>query len=74
MRTPPSVGFGLTRLVGLLLRDVVLTSDEIVGLMAGLLTSSGTPTGTTGLRTWLTGKADGVGHRYVSERQRNYGR
>ena len=56
MCTPPSVGFGLTRLVGLLLRDVVLTSDEIVGLMAGLLTSIGTPTGTTRLRTWLTAK------------------
>ena len=74
VRTPPSVGFGLTRLVGLLLRDVVLTRDEVDGLMAGLLTSSGKPTGTTGLRTWLAGNADGVGHRYVSERQRNHGR
>ena len=35
VHTPPSLGFGLTRLVGLLLRDVVLTRDEDDRLMAG---------------------------------------
>ena len=40
VHTPPSLGFALTRLAGLLLRDVVLTRDEVDGLMAGLLTSS----------------------------------
>ena len=64
----------MTRLVGLLTRDVVLTRDWIVGLMAGLWKSRGTPTGTTALSTWLTGNKDAVGNRYVSERQRNYGR
>ena len=39
VHTPPSLGFALTRLVGLLLLDVVLTRDEVDGLMAGLLTS-----------------------------------
>ena len=39
VHTPPSLGFALTRLVGLLLRDVVLTCDEVDGLMAGLLKS-----------------------------------
>ena len=39
VRTPPTVGFGLTKLVGLFLRDVGLTRDEIDGLMAGLLNS-----------------------------------
>ena len=33
----------MTRLVGLLLRDVVLTRDGVDGLTAGLLTSAGTP-------------------------------
>ena len=32
MHTPVPLGFGLTRLVGLLLRDVVLTRDEVDGL------------------------------------------
>ena len=33
--TPPSLGFALTRLVGLLLRDVGLTRAEIDGLIGG---------------------------------------
>ena len=45
VHTPLLLGFALTRLVGLLLRDVVLTHDEVDGLMAGLLTSSDSPTG-----------------------------
>ena len=36
VHTPPSRGFAFTRLVGLLLRDVVLSRDEVDGLMAGL--------------------------------------
>ena len=69
--TPTSLGFGLTRLVGLLLRDVVLSRDEVDGLMAELLTSGGTPTGTTRLADWLDDNSDGLGRRYVSERRRN---
>ena len=49
VHTPPSLGFGLTRLVGLLLRDVVLTRNEVDGLVAGLLTSDGVPPGMTRL-------------------------
>ena len=72
VHTPPSLGFALTRLVGLLLRDVVLTRDEVDGLMAGLLTSGSAPTGTTRLSDWLREHADGLGRRYVSELGRNY--
>ena len=32
--TPPLLGFAMTRLVGFLLRDTVLTRDEVDGLMA----------------------------------------
>ena len=74
VNTPPSLGFGLTRLVGLLLRDVVLSRDEVDGLMAGLLTSDGTPTGATRLADWLDDNSGGLGRRYVSERRRNYRR
>ena len=72
VHTPPSQGFALTRLVGLLLRDVVLTRDEVKGLMAGLLTSHGTPTGKTSLRAWLSENPDGLGGKYVGELCRNY--
>ena len=74
VHTRPSVGLVLTGLIGLLIRDVVLTRDEIDGLMDGLLTSDGAPTGTTGLSGWIHDNADSLGHRYVSELRRNFRR
>ena len=65
--TPPRVGLALTGLVGLLMRDMALTRDEVVGLMDGLLTSGEPPTGTTRLSDWLAENGDGLGRRYVSE-------
>ena len=70
--TPPSLGFALTKLVSLFLRDVGLTRDEVDGLMAGLLSSGAAPIGTTRLGDWLEDNADGLGRRYVSELQRNF--
>ena len=72
LHTPPRVGLALTGLVGLLMRDMALTRDEVVGLMAGLLTSEAAPTGATRLRDWLADNGDGLGRRYVSELRRNY--
>ena len=72
LQTPPRVGLALTGLVGLLMRDMALTRDEVVGLMDGLLTSDVPPAGTTRLRDWLAENGDGLGRRYVSELRRNY--
>ena len=74
LHPPPSVGLALTRLVGLLMRDMALTHDEVVGLMDGLLTSGEPPTGTTRLSDWLSDNAGGLGRRYVSELRRNWRR
>ena len=71
VHTPPSLGFPLTRLVGLMLREVVLSREEVDGLMAGLLTSNSSPTGTTRLADWLDDNSEILGRRYVSERRRN---
>ena len=72
LHAPPRVGLALTGLVGLLMRDMALTHDEVDGLMAGLLTSQEPPTGTTMLSDWLAENGDGLGRRYVSELRRNY--
>ena len=72
IHAPPAVGLALTQVVGLLMGDLALTRDEVVGLMAGLLTSESAPTGTTKLSDWLRDNADGLGRRYVSELQRNF--
>lgn len=74
VRMSPSLGFVLTKLVGMFLRDVGLTRDEVDGLMAGLLASGAAPTGTTRLGDWLAEHADGLGRDYVSEMRRNYRR
>ena len=66
------MGLALTGLVGLPMRDMALTHDEVVSLMDGLLTSDEPPTGTTRLTDWLAENEDGLGRRYVSELRRNY--
>ena len=72
VRTPPSLGLALTQLVGLLKGDLALTREEVIALMAGLLTSESAPTGTTRLCDWLKDNADVLGRSYVSELRRNW--
>ena len=70
----PSLELAMPRMVGLLLRDTVLTRDEVDGLMAGLLAANSPPTGSTRLGDWLFKKGKAFGHSYVSEIRRNYRR
>lgn len=70
--TPPSLGLKLTQMVGLMMRDVVLTRDEVHGLMAGLLTSDAPPSGATTLGSWLGDNANALGRRYASELDRHF--
>ena len=72
VHTPPSLGLALTRLVGMMMRDVVLTRDEVDGLMAGLLTSDAAPTGKKALSSWLEDNAHHLGLRYTSELSRHF--
>lgn len=68
----PGLALRFAQLIGLLVNDVVLTRDEVVGLMAGLLVSPDRPTGHTRLSEWLAANADRVGVRYTSELRRHY--
>lgn len=62
----------LANLLGYVVRDVVLTRDELEGLMANLLVSTASPTGPTRLSDWLKQNAHTVGSRYASELGRHY--
>jgi len=62
-----------SRLLGLLVRDVVLTRDEVRGLSAGLLVSHEPPTGSTRLSDWLGRRAEGLGREWANELARHYG-
>jgi uncharacterized protein YbjT (DUF2867 family) len=60
-------GWGL----GILLRDVVLTRDELAGLTSGLMGSHEPPLGTTPFTSWLEGAAPWLGRRYIAEVRRH---
>jgi NADH dehydrogenase len=68
----PGLALYLSRFIGLLVKDVVLTQDEVEGLMSDLLISDDPPTGQTRLSDWLEQNADSVGTKYTSELQRHY--
>ena len=62
-----------TRVVGVAVRDVVLTRDELRELMESLLVARD-PAGTcpTRFSDWLAANTDSVGRRYSSELARNF--
>ncbi|HZP44403.1 MAG TPA: NAD(P)H-binding protein [Candidatus Binataceae bacterium] len=58
------------RLVGWMTGDIVLTRDEIRGLMSDLLVASGAPTAPTRLSEWMARNAATLGLAYASETAR----
>lgn len=68
----PGLMLAISKVMSLFLGDVILTRDEIRGLMANLLISSQPPTGQTRLSEWLAAHADEVGAKYASELSRHY--
>ncbi|HEV2523147.1 MAG TPA: NAD(P)H-binding protein [Candidatus Acidoferrales bacterium] len=68
----PWAVFQMLRLVGSIVGDVILTLEEIEGLMANLLVSKQQATGQTRFSAWLSENAAGLGAQYASELQRHY--
>jgi uncharacterized protein YbjT (DUF2867 family) len=64
---PPSVGHAAGWLLGRLLGDVLITRDEIDGLMRGLLATDSPPVGRTKLTDWARANAATLGVRYATE-------
>jgi nucleoside-diphosphate-sugar epimerase len=71
---PPSLGYWSTRLVGLLVRDVVATREEIRGLMENRLVVDAPPLGKTKLSDWVEKHKDTLGRHYTSEMRRRIDR
>jgi NADH dehydrogenase len=69
---PPPALRGLVKVLGIALGDVILTVDEVRGLMAGLVATEGPATGATRLSEWLGEHAGDVGRVYASELARHY--
>ncbi|MEP9410254.1 MAG: NAD(P)H-binding protein [Candidatus Brocadia sp.] len=68
----PELALFFSRLVGYVVNDVVLTRDEVYGLMSNLLVSERPPTGYMRLSDWLASNADNIGTSYASELRRHY--
>ena len=68
----PTTGHVLGKVLNLMARDVVITREEIGGLMADLLYSFGPPRCATSFSRWSEENAGSLGVRYASELKRHY--
>jgi uncharacterized protein YbjT (DUF2867 family) len=69
---PAGLALAASRVISAFVGDVVLTRDEVDGLMAGLLVSSQPPRATTHLADFLTANKNAIGMQYASELKRHY--
>lgn len=68
----PELGLFLSRFIGYFVNDIVLTREEVYGLISNLLLSKNHPTGQMRLSDWLFRNADTVGTCYASELNRHF--
>jgi len=64
---PPNIGYLTGLVIGKLVGDVMITREEIEGLMADLLHVDSPPAGQTKLTDWAKEQAAWLGRRYTSE-------
>lgn len=64
---PPGLGYAGGRLLGALMGDVMITRDEIRGLMSNRLYVDAPPAGNIRLADWAYERADSLGRQYRSE-------
>ena len=71
---PPMVAYYSLKIIGYLTKDVVVTKEEIKGLMDNLLYVDSPPTGETRLTQWAEDNKESLGKRYASELARRHDR
>lgn len=71
---PVPVWLGFSRIIGTLVRDVVVNRQELDGLMAGLVASNEPPLGEIRLTDWINRHAGDLGTAWASEIGRNFER
>jgi uncharacterized protein YbjT (DUF2867 family) len=68
----PGLAYSLSAVVGKLIGDVVLTKEEVIGLMEGRLYVDSPPIGQTRFSEWIVGHADSLGKNYAHEIRRHF--
>lgn len=71
---PPRLGYWAGQVIGALVGDVLITREEIEGLMADLLHVAAPPAGSTKLSDWVREHAATLGRHYTSELARRVDR
>ncbi len=74
MAVPPALGYWACRLLGSLVHDVIITREEVRGLMEGRLCVDAPPLGRTKLTDWIADHKDSLGRHYTSEMARRVDR
>ena len=69
---PPRLALLAAQFLSIFVNDVILTPEEVDGLMAGLLVSKEPPRGRIHLADWLEKNRDKVGAQYASEIKKHY--
>jgi uncharacterized protein YbjT (DUF2867 family) len=69
---PPRLALMAAQFISLFVHDIILTPEEVDGLMTGLLVSAQAPRCRTRLVDWLTENKEQVGAQYASELLRHY--
>lgn len=67
VRVPPLVGYLVSRCLNPIVKDVIITRQEITGLLRDLLDSDTPPTAPTKLTDWAKANHATLGRRYASE-------
>jgi len=69
---PPRLALFAAQFLSLFVQDVILTPEEVDGLMGNLLVSKGPARAKTAFKDWLNTNRETVGTKYASEIQRHY--
>lgn len=69
---PPRLALLAAQFLSLFVADVMLTPEEVQGLMGNLLVSKEPARGKTAFKDWLEENKDTVGKKYASEIERHY--
>ncbi len=71
-RISPALGIAMGNLIAMVLRDRLLTKNELKGLMVEKLVSDQEPNGTTKFSAWLEEHHEVLGDNYTSEMKRHF--
>ena len=72
LHVPPGLALATAQFLSVFVGDVLLTPEEVDGLMAGLLVSNEPPRCKMRLKDWLEENKESVGVHYASELKRHY--